>query len=108
MSNNFNFFRKFFILAFSVLSFTSYASTQDSISQYVNQWRHQNDIPAVNFYVISPKTNIQILSGHSKMGANKPITSDMLFGVGSITKTFVSVTILKLEEEGKLKLNDRV
>lgn len=108
MSNNFIFFRKFFIITLSMLSFASYASTQDSISQYANQWRHQNDIPALSLHVISPKTNIQILSGHNKMKAGQSITRDMLFGVGSITKTFVSVAILKLEEEGKLKLSDKV
>ena len=108
MNNNFIFSRKFFIVAFSILSFASYASTQDLITQYANQWRQQNDIPALSLYVISPKTNIQILSGHNKIKAGQPITNGMLFGVGSITKTFVSVTILKLEEEGKLKLSDKV
>src|SRR3990167_359541 len=108
MSNNFVFYRKFFIIALSILSLTSYANTQDSVGKYANQWRQKNDIPALSLYIISPKTNIQILSGHNKIKAGQPITSDMLFGVGSITKTFVSVAILKLEEEGKLKLNDKV
>lgn len=108
MNNNFIFSIKFFIAALLTLSFASYASTQDSITQYAEQWRHQNDIPALSLYIISPKTNIQILSGHNKMKTGQPLTSDMLFGVGSITKTFVSITILKLEEEGKLKLSDKV
>src|SRR3990167_8776371 len=108
MSNNFVFYRKFFIIALSILSLTSYANTQDSVGKYANQWRQKNDIPALSLYIISPRTNIQILSGHNKIKAGQPITSDMLFGVGSITKTFVSVTVLKLEEEGKLKLSDKV
>lgn len=37
-----------------------------------------------------------------------PITSHMKFGVGSITKTAIAATILKLEEEGLLTLEDTI
>ena len=37
-----------------------------------------------------------------------PTTADTLFGIGSITKSFVAVGILKLAEEGKLSLDDPV
>jgi len=35
-----------------------------------------------------------------------PITNDMPFGAGSITKNFTAATILKLAEEGELSLDD--
>jgi len=35
-----------------------------------------------------------------------PITTDMVFGAGSITKNFTAATILKLAEEGELTLDD--
>ncbi len=47
-----------------------------------------------------------LVGGESE--AQMPISSDMKFGVGSITKTAVAATILKLEEEGLLTLEDNI
>ncbi|MFT4604147.1 MAG: D-alanyl-D-alanine carboxypeptidase [Rhodothermales bacterium] len=44
-------------------------------------------------------------AGLADVQAGKPITSDLLFGIGSITKTFVAVVILQLAEEGALSLD---
>ena len=38
----------------------------------------------------------------------KPVTDSTLFVLGSITKTFTAIGILKLVEEGKMKLDDKV
>ena len=35
-----------------------------------------------------------------------PVTSDMLFGIGSVTKSFVATLVLRLVEEGVLGLDD--
>lgn len=48
----------------------------------------------------------QLTGGLSKQGL--PIQADMSFGIASITKTVVAAAILKLEEEGKLSLNDSI
>ncbi len=39
---------------------------------------------------------------------NMAVTPDMKFGIASITKTFVAATVLKLEEEGLLNINDPI
>ena len=44
--------------------------------------------------------------GYSDPYTEDSITPDMLFGIGSITKTFISALILKLAQEGFLSLDD--
>ncbi len=39
---------------------------------------------------------------------NIPVTTDTVFTIGSITKQFTAAAVLKLEEEGKLKVTDRL
>ncbi len=46
--------------------------------------------------------------GWADVAANKPVTADTRFRLGSISKTFVALAALRLQEEGKLKLTDTV
>lgn len=39
---------------------------------------------------------------------SQPITADMLFGMGSNTKTYVSTLLLKMQEDGLLDLDDTI
>ncbi len=45
------------------------------------------------------------VAGKADLAAGVPVRPDMLFGIGSITKTFVAVVILQLAEEGRLDLD---
>src|ERR1700761_1061041 len=46
--------------------------------------------------------------GKANVAANQPATADTLFRIGSTSKAFVSLSILKLVNEGKLSLQDPV
>jgi CubicO group peptidase (beta-lactamase class C family) len=46
--------------------------------------------------------------GLADRDAEREVTTDTLFRAGSISKTFVALAVLKLQEEGKLKLDDRL
>jgi CubicO group peptidase (beta-lactamase class C family) len=46
--------------------------------------------------------------GRLNVAANQPATSDTLFRIGSTSKAFASLSILKLVDEGKLSLDDSV
>ena len=46
--------------------------------------------------------------GYSNKILSKKVTSNTVFGIGSITKTFVSVVLLKLEADKKLNINDKI
>jgi len=45
------------------------------------------------------------VAGKADVQSGTPLGQGMLFGIGSITKTFVAVVILQLVEEGRLDLN---
>lgn len=47
-------------------------------------------------------------SGSVDLSADAPVSTNHLFGIGSITKVFVTVVILQLVEEQKLRLDDKI
>jgi D-serine dehydratase len=47
-------------------------------------------------------------SGASDLQTGEPVRADMLFGIGSITKTFLAVVTLQLVEEARLRLSDNI
>lgn len=46
--------------------------------------------------------------GHADLESSSPVTNKSLFGIGSISKSFASLAILKLLEEGKFELDDKI
>jgi len=46
--------------------------------------------------------------GKADVAANRPVTTNTLFRLGSISKAFAAVAALQLQEQGKLKLSDTV
>jgi len=46
--------------------------------------------------------------GKADVAANQPVTTNTLFRLGSISKSFVAIAALQLQEAGKLKLSDTV
>src|SRR3982750_1571569 len=46
--------------------------------------------------------------GTAKLETNTPASSDMRYSIGSISKQFTAASILMLQEQGKLLLDDKV
>ncbi|MFZ2063040.1 MAG: serine hydrolase [Candidatus Binatus sp.] len=46
--------------------------------------------------------------GKADLATNRDVTADTMFRIGSITKSFVALSILKLNEEGKVDLHAKV
>jgi CubicO group peptidase (beta-lactamase class C family) len=44
--------------------------------------------------------------GTADVARNRPVTEDTLFPIGSISKSFVALSVLKLQQEGQLNLQD--
>ncbi len=51
---------------------------------------------------------ISVFAGTNGLGDSKPIGPDTLFDIGSNTKEFTAALILKLEADGKLRLDDTI
>lgn len=49
-----------------------------------------------------------VVSGHRDLEKTAPITADMHFRIGSVTKTFVGMTVMQLVQEGLLGLDDAI
>ena len=78
---------------------------QDAIDQVLNTYSDYD--LGISAAVLVPSNRIWTgVSGYSYPGV--PITTDMLFSVGSIQKNFEAALVLKLAEDGVLSLDDPI
>ncbi len=80
------------------------ANTSSLIQAHFIQWAKKNNIVGAALAV----DNKTYFYGYSNKELTKPVTAKTRFGIGSITKTFISVILLKLEAKGKLNIYDSV
>lgn len=100
---------QFFCLSIILLFNNIYAATPSNTFQsFLDNWRTQNQITGVVVSIddLSTHTITDYRSGTVTLQGKMPVSTANLFGVGSISKTFVAATILQLQEEGKLKLDN--
>jgi CubicO group peptidase (beta-lactamase class C family) len=57
---------------------------------------------------IKDKVSFEKAFGLANLELNVPLKPEMVFRIGSITKQYTAIAILKLMEEGKLSLKDRI
>ncbi len=66
-------------------------------------------VPGAVILVKSPDWGCRLgTTGYANLETKTPISPDMQFRVGSVSKIFTAQTILQMEQEGKLKLTDPV
>lgn len=76
----------------------------DTLEQTFTQFASTNDMEGVATAVVFPDGSIwSSATGHH--GAD-PLHTNLLYDIGSNTKSMISTLILLLEEEGKLSIND--
>lgn len=83
--------------------------TLDELKTAMNDVVQKNHLPGAGVALVS---NGEVLwcggFGKADVAANREIACDTEFRVGSISKSFVALALLKLEEEGKVNLQARV
>lgn len=107
--------KKFIYIALIICSILSSHLTQAQVTPYISS-RLQYTLDSVcNKYQIKGTTAAVLIpgmgvwkgvNGNSKAGT--PITTDMLMGMGSNTKTFIAAVLLKMQEQQLLSLDDSI
>lgn len=96
----------------SCFSFDSYAATNaplnPQLQQLLDNARSKFGASAASMTVITPQTKIPLtfLSGSTMDKNGQPLLTSDLFQIGSTSKSFIATSILLLESQGKLSLND--
>lgn len=94
----------FFLL---ILFFVSAAQAQTvtaDIDKFMNEKYPVNQPGAAILVAKNDKVIFRKGYGLASLNPDKPVTPDMVFRIGSITKQFTSTAILKLAEQGKVDL----
>lgn len=101
------------LLSLSVFLFmnSAFAVTDTvSLQSYLDAWRVQNQATSVVITIkdLNSGKSSAYASGSILLNETKPVSADNVYGVGSISKTFVATTLLQLQEEGRLKLDEPI
>jgi D-alanyl-D-alanine carboxypeptidase len=100
-----------FLIAFLV-SLTLSAQTFDALlstklQNQLDQFRSQVEFTGMSAAIISDEFGSWTgTSGFSQESSNIEITSDMIFGIGSVTKTYIATLVMQLDDEGILSIED--
>lgn len=99
--------RKTLSLILVLFSFVAIAqSTVENLDKILNERFSATEPGAAVLVVQNDKVLLRKGYGIAEMNRKVPVTPDMVFRIGSITKQFTSTAILKLVEDGKLSLQD--
>ena len=86
------------------------AALRRDLSRYLTARRTAEHISAVSLRVTYPGTKpaINLATGTTRYTGGPPVSTGALWQIGSNTKAFTAVLLLKLEAQGKLSINDPV
>ena len=95
-------------LASTLLLFSA-ASLADAIDDYVVAEMSKQQIAGVGLAVIKDGLPIKVQTyGVSNLELNTPVKPVTVFKIGSVSKQFIATAVLLLEDEAKLRLDDRI
>ena len=94
----------FLVILFFVTAAQAQTVTED-IDKFMNEKYPASQPGAAILVTKNDKVIFRKGYGLATLNPDKPVTPDMVFRIGSITKQFTSTAILKLAEQGKIDLN---
>jgi D-alanyl-D-alanine carboxypeptidase len=86
------------------------ASLQNAINSYLAAQAKNEHISTISLSVSFPgqPANINLTTGQRAWNSGGPVASDDLWQIGSNTKAFTAATLLQLEAEGKLTIDQTI
>ncbi len=82
---------------------------RERIEDFVSEQIAENNIPGISVAIVEDDSLIYAKGfGARDLGDNLPATKNTLYGVASITKSFTASSVMKLVEQGKLNLDDKI
>lgn len=83
--------------------------TIDDLKAVIEATLRKYHIPGVGIALVSKDSVIWTGGvGKADLATNRDVTADTMFRIGSITKGFVALSILKLQEEEKISLDAKI
>lgn len=96
-------------LALSLLFATHGMAAGDAVDDYVQSFFAKQHVPGAAIAVIRDgKVVKEVLSGSANLQLGVPIARTTVFQLASVTKIFTAVALMRLEQDGKLRLDDPV
>lgn len=81
----------------------------EELKSAIENIRKETNTPAVGIALVNKDGPLWIAGlGEADIEKHIPADENTLFRIGSVSKMFAALAILKLQEEGKLNLNDKV
>lgn len=79
-----------------------------TIDSILNLYYGKGEFNGVAFISIKNKPEYHKSFGYKNVNKKEKFTGEEIFQIGSVTKQFTAAVILKLQEEGKLSVNDKL
>lgn len=84
-------------------------NTQHKIEDYIETTIKKSKIPGLSISVVDGSDVIYQKSfGYADLESKEPVTSKTMFEIGSNSKAFTALGILKLQKEGKIDLEEEI
>ena len=87
---------------------TDHKAKFQRIAENVEAWREELGVPGATFGVRIAGQNYSGGSGVTSIENPLPVTDETIFQIGSISKTVTATMMMRLVEQGKLDLDERV
>ena len=83
--------------------------TLDELKQRIEKVVKDQGVPAIGIALVNREGPVWVAGwGKADFKSGRAADQDTLFRIGSVSKMFAGLAVLKLEEEGKLSLDDKV
>jgi CubicO group peptidase (beta-lactamase class C family) len=102
-------FSKHVFAIFAASLITQSAYPQNDLAQQIRESLAQQHVPGAAIAVVKEgKVVEEIVYGSASLQLNVPVQRQTVFQLASTTKVFTAVALFRLEQQGKLNLNDPV